>query len=295
MSDNQEIEPVDPVSIFYPKDNSEPLEKPTEEPEGENPVDDEVETETETEELESNENEEAEGGEETDSEVYELGGEQFTLEDIKKWKSGSMMQSDYTKKTQALSDDRKVLDTDRQAFEDSKLKFNDLSAELEVLVGEDESIDWAELREDDPDKYIEMKEKADKRKAKLAEVKGGQTTQKAGLTQEQINAESKILFDKFPNWIEKDSEGKPVKLTDEYNADMKMVSEYAATVGYSQEDLAAIQSSSHWFTLVDAAKFNSQSKKGSALKKKVKQAPKATKPGKSKSTNKKSASDVFYG
>lgn len=294
-ADNQVIEPA---LLFYPDaTESEPLEKPTEtEVEVETPEQDELtETEvdeTETEELAEGEQEETQDEEET---LYlDLDGEEHSLDEVKEWKAGSMRQADYTKKTQELSDGRNQLDADREAFNGEKSKVADLSAQLEVLVAEDSEIDWAELKEYEPEKYIELKEKADKRKAKLAEVKSIQP-QANKLSDADIKTESNSLFAANPDWLEGGKDGKPLKTTDKYQADMKMVSEYASEVGYTQQDLLAIQRSSHWITLLDAAKFRAQKSKGSALKKKVKKAPLSTKPKAQQSKAKKSAANVFYG
>ena len=51
-----------------------------------------------------------------------------------------------------------------------------MSATLEVLVQEDDQIDWVELKEDDPERYIELKEKADKRKEALEKIKAERLT-----------------------------------------------------------------------------------------------------------------------
>lgn len=292
--DNQFVEPS---SLFYPPtDEAEPLEKPTDEPvEDEAPARDESEQEDdESKAEESSDDNDGEAQDEEETLYLDLDGEEHSLDEVKEWKAGNMRQADYTKKTQALADERTQLNADREAFNGEKSKLSDLSAQLEVLVAEDEEVDWKELKEYEPEKYIELKEKANARKEKLAEVKASQP-QAGVLSDDEIKEESNALFAANPDWLEKDKDGKPVKLTDAYQNDMKLVSEYASTVGYTQDDLAAIQRSSHWLTLLDAAKFHAQKQKGSALKKKVKKAPLATKPKANQAKPKKSAADVFYG
>jgi hypothetical protein len=81
----------------------------------------------ESEESEESEDEDETGGSESKDEgrddedtpkgdVFEIGGEEYTLEKLNEkfaeLERGSLRQSDYTKKTQALSDSRKALDAD---------------------------------------------------------------------------------------------------------------------------------------------------------------------------------------
>ena len=292
--DNQAIEPMDNATLFYPTEEAEPL-KPTAEAEDETPDESEEsetnEVEGETEESEEEAGDETEEATDEEETLYlELDGEEFSLDEVKEWKAGSMMQADYTKKTQALADDRKALDADREALKASQSKLSDLSAELEVLVAEDREIDWAELKEYEPEKYIELKDKADKRKAKFEEVKANATQSTAQvLTQDELIAESNDLFES-QGW-KKDGEIQQ----EAYQNDMKLLQGYMTDAGYSNEEFKSLQYSHHFKTLLDAARYNLQKKKGSALKKKVKKAPLATKPRAKQVKAAKSAADTFYG
>jgi len=274
---------IDASKIFYPSEESEPLEKPTDELEEEAPEETE-ESEEEVVEIEAEDEAEESEESEDDSEAEDE-SEDSTVKEAER-----MMHADYTKKTQALADERRAFEAERTALESEKSKVLDLSAELEVLVKEDEDINWEELKEDDPDRYIELKEKLDKRKAALEEIKKSQPKSAAPvLTQEEAQAESNDLFD---------SQGWKVdgKLQEDlYQSDIKMLGEYMSEAGYSEDEFKSITYSHHFKTLLDAARFNQQKKKGSALKKKVKKAPAATKPKANQTRLKKSAADVFYG
>lgn len=48
---------------------------------------------------------------------FKIGEQEYTQDDILKWKSGSMMQDDYTRKTQELANQRKELEEQRKALE----------------------------------------------------------------------------------------------------------------------------------------------------------------------------------
>jgi hypothetical protein len=284
------------VNLFYETEAAEPLEKPTEAEADETPeeeADEAVEPVEEADEAEEGADEDQDEGEDDeDTHVYEINGKEYTPEDIEALESGNLMQADYTKKTQAHAKEVDLFNDEKALFETDKAKVSDLSAQLEVLVAEDEEIDWADLKEFDPDKYIEQKEKADKRKVALEKVKASQSNQPAvqALTQDELAAESNDFYAYDPLWLDKDKQ-----LTTKFQDDMKDAGNYLKDSGYSQAEVNSITHSHHWKTVVDAAKYKAQLKKGSALKKKVNKAPKVTKPKANNSTAAKSASDIMYG
>ena len=280
--------------VFYGAIESEPLEKPTEEVVSEAPVeaiehidDESVDGEdVETEELEAEAEEESE--DDGDIEYYEINGKEYTAEDIKALENGNLMQSDYTKKTQAIAKEAEVLAEERNLLEADKAKVSDLAAQLEVLVAEDAEIDWAELKEYEPDEYIKQKEKADSRAAKLAEVKANQQPQQQAMTVEDQQA----LIKANPQWL---TDGKQDAENKEYVKDMNMIVNYAATIGLSVQDVQAMNKAGHWFAMLDAAKYAEQKSKGSVLKKKVRKAPKVSKPKAGNNSKPKTREEVFYG
>ena len=293
MSGEQTHEDV--VNLFYETEAAEPLEKPTEAEADETPADEVEEVDNSTDEADEAEEEASEeledGDDNEDTFVYEINGKEYTPEDIEALESGSMMQADYTKKTQAHAEEVKTFNDEKALFETNKAKVSDLSALLEVLVAEDEEIDWADLKEYDPEKYIEQKEKADKRKVELEKVKASQANQPTVqvLTQDELMAESTDFYSYDPLWLDDEKQ-----LTPQFQSDMKVAQEYLQAAGYSQEETNAITYSHHWKTIVDAAKYQAQLKKGSALKKKVTKAPKVTKPKANNQTTARSASDIMY-
>lgn len=290
MSDEQVQTFEETVSAFYPDAESEPLEVPTDEAaEGELPEEDEA-----TEEVEESETEESEGSEEEADEVedvqsVEIDGTEHNLTDIQEWKEAhdnvKLMQADCTKKWQEAADLKKDAET-------QSTKAQELVLELELMVGEDKELDlesYKDIESDnyDPDEYIRLKDKADKREAKLKELKANQSTQQAPLTQDELVAESNDFYSYDPAW---QSDG---KLTDAFQSDMKVAAKYLSDAGYSQKEINAVTYSHHWKTIVDASRYNAQKNKVTSIKKKVLKTPKASKPA-AKSSNQ-SAEEIFYG
>lgn len=295
MSDELVQTTEEVVNAFYPDAEAEPLVVPTEEA-----ATDELPEETEDESTESVEDaeektEESEASEDDTDEVedvqtVEIDGTEHNLTDIQEWKDAhdnvKLMQADCTKKWTEAADLKKEAEAQSEAAKD-------LALELEVLVNEDKEFDLESLVDIDsdnydPDKYAELKPRAEKREKKLAELKANQPAQNVALTQDELVAESNDFYAYDPSWIDDDKQ-----LTETFKKDMGVAGEYLKNSGYSQDEVNAITYSHHWKTIMDASKYNAQKTKKAVLKKKVLKTPKATKP-KAQSTNL-SAEEIFYG
>jgi len=291
MSDNPIVEPADK---FYSKAEPEPIQ-PTEEatianadqdPQPNEELEAPAEDNTNAEELNADDDSEA-------TQYLELDGKEHDLAEIRKWRDQGLMQKDYTKKTQSLSDERKSFETERATERENLLKSKTEASEmqdlLKVLVDEDNEIDWAELKDDDPDKYIELKEQADKRKDALS---------KAKLDRESpaddpafIQSEQRKLFDANPEWLDKDN-----KITEAYTRDTTLLGEYAIKAGFSDDEFKNLTRSHYLTTLLKAAKYDKLQEKGRKIKETRETVPIVTRPKASiAKTQPKSRHEKYYG
>jgi hypothetical protein len=290
---------VEPANRFYKSTETEEPVAPTEEsvttaesqapPQDEEvldkPAEVEANAETKAEELESD-------NEVTESQYVEIDGKEIDLNDVRKWRDGHLMQSDYTKKTTELADERKTFEAERTTERENLLKEKAETTEmrdmLTVLVAEDEAINWAELKDDDPDEYIKQKELADKRKDALEKVKAERETPTDDPA--LIASEQGKLFAANPDWF--GSDGKP---TDAYASDVKLMNEYAGSNGFSGEEFAVMTRAHHLQTILKAAKYDQLQDKGREIKAKREKVPVVTKPKATKPTAvPKAKEDVFY-
>lgn len=291
MADNLSI--IEPDTFYGNSDDvadtgeSVTDENITENPE-ETPVE-EVEENQETDESEKQEDNEEETKDEVEELYIELDGEEVSLEQVKKWKSEGLMQADYTRKTQLLADDRKLLETDTSnlstALEDVKV----LTAELEALIGVENDVNMDELREDDPEEYIVQKERKEKREKLLAKSKESLSTT-TGISKEEAAAEQAKLSKNHPEWFD-DS-----KTTKVYDSDMKALDDYLKANDWGKDDFAGVTQSKHMEALIKAAKFDALKSKTKTISEKRKKAP-VIKKGQSKSSEKaesKKIEDIFY-
>jgi|TARA_R110001606_G_scaffold109573_3_gene235242 hypothetical protein len=282
------------VNAFYPDATTEPLEVLTEEAAtDEKPAEVVAESsEDDTKEAEEEASDDTDENKDDDSDnlVYEINGKDYSAKDIELLESGQLMQADYTKKTQALAQDREKLDSDVTLLSESITKTNDLAAQLEVLVDEDKDINWAELKEDDPDEYIKLKERADSRKSKLEEVKANNQT--SNVPQVDVEAERVKLVEANPQWL-KDS-----KPTQAYKDDMQGLNDFYQEGEWTQDQVNLVNGNAKLAQLVIESirskkeQASTDSKKASA-KKKIIATPKSGKAKVDQSTM--SAEEVFYG
>jgi len=293
MSDEQVQTPEQVENAFYPDVESEPLEVPTDEAaKDDEPAEDAEESSDDNADdvEEEASDEDNNDDDESDSLIYEINGKDYTAQDIELLESGKLMQADYTKKTQVLANDRKEMDSNVVLLDEAITKTNDLAAQLEVLVGEDGEINWAELKEDDPDQYIEKKERADSRKSKLAEVKANNQT--SNTPNKNVEAERVKIIEANSEWI------KDEKPTDAYKKDMDSLDVFYKDNEWAQEQIDLVNSSSKLFKFVlDNARNGSDSKatdkKKASAKKKIIATPKS---GKVKANIKHmSDEEKFYG
>jgi hypothetical protein len=234
-------------------------EEPTEE------VAEVEETEDYTEEVE----EESEEIAESDEMYLDLDGEEIPLSQVKEWKTGHMMQSDYTRKTTELSEQRKEFEAEREAFNANQAKLNETVAQLEAVIKSDEltSEELQEMREYEPDAYIKHIEKQNQRKEMLAEAKGSIIEQPAF----DVQQEQQKLIANNPHWMK---DGKPTKA---YQDDLKVLNDYGVKVGITPEQFAKFDASMMQMA-IDAARYSGSKNKEAAVTKKVRKAPVVTKP-----------------
>ena len=281
--DNQATEPSD---VFWPTtDDAELGDQPAEEP----AVTDGDPAKDESLELDGDEPTPDAEGEGEELAYLELDGKEVDLEDVRRWRDGHLMQSDYTRKTTDLAKDRDSVAAQREELTSELSELASLKAEMKALIGEDDAIDWAEMREDDPDRYIELKEKADKRKAAVAKVKAEPAAKK--LTPDEIATEQQQLFDANPGWL--DDKGKP---TAEMEADKVLINDYWQSNGFTSEETNAMSRSRYVEACLKAARFDALQVKAKSVGKKAKEATLVTKPKASAAQKKKAVprEDLFY-
>ena len=278
--------------LSTPEDSS---EQPTEKEEDTQEAEVE-ETDVELEAEETEENEEVELAEEEtedeseieDEEVVEeeqtftikAAGEEkeVTLDELKK---SYQLGSDYTKKTQEVAEQRKVIEQEAKAIIEARQVRDDYAQKLQAveqfLTGtNDKPEDLAAMKENDPIGYAvkvaEMTEKKEQLQAVQAEQKriaDQQQSDRAAQMQEFVQKEAQKLAESLPEFSDK---AKGEQLRSE-------IRNYGKKVGFTDEELSQVYDSRHVLVLHKAAQYDKLMAGKAGVKKKVAKAPKKVKSG----------------
>ncbi len=272
------IEPSEVADKFYNTTDANDSEQEQSEAEDSEAVEESA-IEEDGEELESEEAEE-EAEDEDGSEPLEVFGQEITREDFETMQKQQLMHSDYTKKTQALADDRKqteALNSDLTSY----------IAEFESqLVNEVSEEHLNELLEDgDTAEYLRLQNQNKANKSKLESVK---TKQAEAFKVMQAN-ESNKLVEVMTEW----ADPKTGQATQKADIDTALV--FAAEIGFTNEDLNKLADHKVIRALIDAGKYRELKKSKPGInKRKTPVAKKASKKPAQGAKKILSAAEIFY-
>lgn len=265
MDTNPTTEVTDPVQALMGAIDNEPLE---DEPEKEAPTETDAEEATD----ESTEEEVAEGDETpADEEEVELDGEKYKVP--KKLAEAVLRQKDYTQKTQAVAEEKRIVEDKRQFLEAREqllgASFKD-AAELQALQSQLEqyaAIDWNTLISEDPQQAMRLSMGRQDLQTRIAEKQSA-----LGKTVEQMRATAAQHLSKQLEMGRAELQRRVGKLNE---ADRKGTWQQGIALGFSEQELQSIPDPRIMHALYKAAKWDAlQAAKPKAMQKVV-EAPKA--------------------
>ena len=226
----------------------------------------EAETEASAEEDAEEEPEEAEADGAEVGEI-EVDGEKVSMETIREWKLGAMRQADYTRKTQAVAEQRKALESEINSVSEFAGFYDTLA---ESFVQGFDQVNWNQLRVEQPEKYQQLRQALSVRQNEAEFVRQKAEAFKSHITQakeqirnEQIEMARQALPNMIPGWGE-----------ETYS---KILDFAVRERGYSQEEAAEIIDPRRIRDLYDSMRLHAASQK---VKQPANQKPKPRpKPG----------------
>jgi len=269
------------------------------------PVDEEVVEETEeAEEVEEEApelEEEGQAEEETEEEVAEE--EEFDVvaeEDLKytikvdgeelevgidELKNGYQRQADYTRKSQALAEQRKeteAIQSERMQLEQERQMYANglqmLQEQQSAKLKPFESVDWEALKAEDPYQYMIKKDEYRDAQERVTNIQQQQNlVQQEQAQQAQqarahfVQQEYSKLVEALPEWNDKESTVK------------KDVQEYAKSVGFLPEEINQLADHRSVLIIKKAMEYDKLTTKVAPKKKAVKKVPKVQKSGRGNS------------
>ena len=266
------------------------------------PVDEtEVEETKEAEEVEQEAPEEGQAEEETEEEVAEeeeydvvaeedlkytikVDGEELEV-GIDELKNGYQRQADYTRKSQALAEQRKEtegIQSERQRLEQERQMYANglqmLQEQQSAKLSEFDNTDWTALKDEDPyqymlkkDEYRDAQEKAQNVIQQQQLVQQEQAEQANKARAHFVQQEYSKLVNALPEWNDAKSTIK------------KDVQEYASSVGFRPEEINQLADHRSVLIIKKAMEYDKLTTKVAPKKKAVKKVPKVQKSGRGNS------------
>ncbi len=185
---------------------------------------------------------------------------------------GYSRESDYTKKTMDLSNQRKEVESMQEnlkkEFDAVKSSRDQYATQLEILTNnlqQEEKVNWDQLYQEDPAEYVRKKAESDKRKEALdnareeqKRIQQEQQAEQEKVYNEYIANDRKILSEKLPQYADKN---KSAEFT-------RRLTNFAKESGYSDQEIAMMVDHRAVLLLADAYRYN-QLKKTKLADKKV--------------------------
>ena len=237
------------------------------------------ESEAESEESEVEQDEDVEEAEEPQKFRVKAAGEEreVTLDElIKSYQLGT----DYTKKSQAVAEERKTVEAERHAIQEAKALRDQYAQRLEMmeqmLKPQDESENLAYLKETDPIGYsvkvaemVERDKQLNAFRAERERISQQQEHERQQQLQHHIAAESQKLVAAVPEFADP-QKGDSLR---------KSIRDFGKSIGFSDQELASVYDSRAVLTLYKAMQYDKLVASKPEVTKKVSQAPKVIKPG----------------
>jgi len=205
-------------------------------------------------------------------------GEEIEV-DIDELVNGYQRTADYTKKSQALAEQRKAIEAERVHLEQVKQERQAYAQKLQALnqflSQQDRGENLEALKETDPIGYAVKVAEQSQREKQIAVVRAEQHR----IAQQQQAEQQQSLQNHLKSEAEKLTSVIPELATPKGDAIRKEIREYAKSVGWSDQELASVYDHRAVLTLYKAMKFEQLQKSKPEIQKKVSQAPKMLKSG----------------
>jgi len=265
-------------------------------------------TDEETQEVESEDLESAETQDETEEDSEDVEGEEEETEEEEPVESkfvvkvdgkelevdkeelirGYQREADYTRKTQKLAEERRLVESEFQQVLAEREQYAQVLGQLKQKVQEFEPAepDWNALEAQDPVEYARQWTHFQRRQQQMqaiqqeeARVNALRKVEQQKHLQELLIAERDKLIEKIPDW----------KNPEKAKAERDGVLEYGKQIGFSDAELDQVTDSRAVIALYKAWKYDQLMSKKPELQSKIKKAPKLLSPGSSGSVSSKSS------
>ena len=210
---------------------------------------------------------------------------EVTLDELKK---SYQLGTDYTKKTQEVAEQRKIIEQEAKAIIEARKVRDEYSSKLQAVENflksnDDTPEDLAAMSENDPIGYAKVvadmtlkKEKLQTIQAERQRLAQEQQSEQAAQLQQFVQEEAQKLSVSLPEFSDK-AKGEQVR---------NEIRSYGKKIGFTDAELSQVYDSRHVLVLHKAAQYDKLMAGKAGVKKKVANAPRTVKGGaKVKATN----------
>jgi hypothetical protein len=245
------------------------------------------ETEESSEEVEGEEEEAEEEAPRDEKFVVKVDGKEIEVPKDELIR-GYQREADYTRKTQKLAEERKLVESEFQQVRGEREQYSQILGQLQQKLQEFEppEPDWNRLEVEDPTEYARQwtshQRRQQQRYAVQAEQERLNQVRQVELQkqmQQTMAQEVASLKEKIPEW------SSPEKA----KAEGKALLEYGQNLGFSEQELSTITDSRALLALHKAWKYDQMMSKRPEFQAKIKKAPKMVTPGSAGSVSSKSS------
>jgi hypothetical protein len=201
---------------------------------------------------------------------------------------GYQREADYTRKTQKLAEERKLVESEFQQVRGEREQYAQVLGQLQQKLQEFEppEPDWNRLEVEDPTEYARQWTSHQRRQQQRYAVQAEQErinqmrqAEQQKNMQQVMATEVSLLKEKIPEW------SSPEKAKSEGKA----LLEYGQNLGFSEQELNTITDSRALLALHKAWKYDQMMSKRPEFQAKIKKAPKMATPGSVGSVSSKSS------
>lgn len=188
---------------------------------------------------------------------------------------GYQLQSDYTRKTQQVAEERKAVEGEKEKLTREREEFvqqaNTDMAVLRKQIEADAKADWNALLESDPIGYMREKQAAEARRDQYFQLRQTQEQVVKALEQERqegqaayVAEQAGILAKELPDYFGDQAKSE---------ATTKQLREFMQGIGYSEAEIASVSSAKDVKLLIKAMRYDQLERAKVAEQKKVQQQP----------------------
>ena len=201
---------------------------------------------------------------------------------------GYQREADYTRKTQKLAEERKLVESEFQQVRGEREQYSQILGQLQQKLQEFEppEPDWNRLEVEDPTEYARQWTSHQRRNQQKYAVQAEQDrlnqvrqVELQKFMQQTMVTEVSRLKEKIPEW------NSPEKA----RAEGKALLEYGQNLGFSEQELSTITDSRALLALHKAWKYDQMMSKRPEFQAKIKKAPKMVSSGSAGSVSSKSS------